>query len=75
MFGGRRAGVMDGNSSVRPTRDEQAQAHDQKVRKRFQQERRMQLMALLVLAAAVLVGTVLFAGWRNVFLPGWWRIW
>ncbi len=34
----------------------------------------MQLAGLLVLAAAVLIWTVLYAGVHNVFLPGWWRL-
>ena len=38
-------------------------------------ERRMQAVALIVLAALVLLVTILRTGIHNVFLPGWWRLW
>lgn len=41
---------------------------------RYAAERRRQLAVLLVLAAAILLISVLIAGIHNVFLPGWWRI-
>ena len=45
------------------------------VRERFAAERRRQVLSLLLLAAALLIGSVLRAGIHNVFLPGWWRLW
>ena len=41
---------------------------------RYATERRRQLTVLLVLAAAILLVSVLLVGPRNVFLPGWWHI-
>ncbi|MBS1815370.1 MAG: hypothetical protein JSS87_10880 [Acidobacteria bacterium] len=38
-------------------------------------ERKRQVRGLLLLALIVLVATLLHAGVRNVFLPGWWRLW
>ena len=60
---------------LRETRDQQQRREAATVEARYSTERRMQLAALLVLAAAVLVGTILYVGPREVFLPGWWRIW
>lgn len=66
---------MNSSFRVRPTREELARDAAERGHARYAVERRMQLMSLLVLALAVLVGTVLFVGWRNVFPPGWWRFW
>jgi hypothetical protein len=38
-------------------------------------ERRRQLRALLLLAALVIVFSILRAGVHNVFTRGWWRLW
>ena len=40
---------------------------------RLAEERRLQTGVALLLGCAVLIGIVLHAGVRNVFLPGWWR--
>jgi len=61
--------------TLRETREQKERRRAAEVKSRYASERRMQLTALLVLAAAVLIGTVLYAGVRNVFLPGWWRLW
>ncbi len=63
------------NSSVRPTREQAAAEEASRYRDRHAAERRLQLLGLLALAAAVLGGTVLYVGPRNVFLPGWWHLW
>jgi|GEM_PF-2037716 len=38
-------------------------------------ERTRQVRGLLLLLVLILLGTILHAGVRNVFLPGWWRVW
>jgi hypothetical protein len=38
-------------------------------------ERRRQVCGLLLLAALVIVFSVLRAGVHNVFTRGWWRLW
>ncbi len=60
---------------VRESRDERHRREQDEAAARYAAERRLQVVGLLLLAAAVLVGTVLHAGVRNVFLPGWWRFW
>ena len=40
-----------------------------------QMERRRQIRGLLLLAAAVLLFTILRAGLHRVFPTGWWRLW
>jgi len=40
-----------------------------------ERERALQWRGLILLAAIVLVAAVLRVGVRNVFLPGWWRLW
>jgi hypothetical protein len=42
---------------------------------RIRQERTRQVRGLLLLLVLILLGTILHAGVRNVFLPGWWRVW
>jgi hypothetical protein len=42
---------------------------------RRQVERRRQIRGLLLLAGGVLIFILLRAGLRNVFEPGWWRVW
>lgn len=41
----------------------------------YANERRMQIAACLLLGAVLLVAAVLRYGVRDVFLPGWWRLW
>jgi hypothetical protein len=43
--------------------------------KQKQAERRRQIRGLLLLAAVVLVFSLLHAGLHTVFTPGWWRLW
>jgi hypothetical protein len=50
-------------------------APDPKHEERRQTERRRQVRGLLLLAAAVLLFSLLRAGSRSVFTHGWWRIW
>jgi hypothetical protein len=40
-----------------------------------QTERRRQIRGLLLLAAVVLVFSLLHSGLHTVFTPGWWRLW
>jgi hypothetical protein len=42
---------------------------------RRQAERRRQVRGLLLVAAAILLFSLLRAGPRTIFTPGWWRIW
>ncbi len=42
---------------------------------RTNRERTRQVRGLLLLLALILLGTIFHAGVRNVFLPGWWRVW
>lgn len=42
---------------------------------RAQRERTLQTRGLVILAALILLGSILRVGFNNVFLPGWWRIW
>ena len=35
--------------------------------------RRQQIVGMLILAAAILIVTLLRAGWHNLFPAGWWR--
>lgn len=63
------------NAPVRESHEERQQREHAEAAVRYTAERRLQVVGLLLLAAAVLVGTVLHAGVRNVFLPGWWRCW
>ena len=67
--------MPDSPAHLRPTRNQAAAEQSERTRTRYAQERRLQLAGLLALAAAVLGGTVLYAGTRNVFLPGWWHLW
>jgi hypothetical protein len=38
-------------------------------------ERRRQIRGLLLLAAVILIFSLLRSGLHNVFTPGWWRVW
>lgn len=38
-------------------------------------ERRRQIRGLLLLAALILIFSLLRSGLHNVFTPGWWRLW
>jgi hypothetical protein len=40
-----------------------------------QAERRRQIRGLLLLAAVILIFSLLRSGLHNVFTPGWWRLW
>jgi hypothetical protein len=42
---------------------------------RKQIERRRQIRGLLLLAASVLIFSLLRAGLHAVFTPGWWKLW
>jgi hypothetical protein len=42
---------------------------------RKQTERRRQIRGLLLLAASVLIFSLLRAGLHTVFTPGWWKLW
>ena len=52
--------------------------HQQARREARQHERRRQLRGLLLLAAAVLVFSLIRASLspgQHIFTPGWWRLW
>jgi hypothetical protein len=38
-------------------------------------ERRRQIRGLLLLAAVILIFSLLRSGLHHVFTPGWWRLW
>ena len=40
-----------------------------------QAERRRQIRGLLLLAAVILIFSLLRSGLHHVFTPGWWRLW
>jgi hypothetical protein len=40
-----------------------------------QAERRRQIRGLLLLAAVILIFSLLRSSLHNVFTPGWWRVW
>lgn len=61
--------------AVRESREERQRREATETAARDAAEHRLQIAGLLLLAAAVLVGTVLHVGIQNVFLPGWWRLW
>ncbi len=61
--------------AVRETRGERESRERAHAAGRVLAERRLQAAGLIVLAAVVLVVTVLRAGIHNVLLPGWWRLW
>ncbi len=61
--------------TVRESQSERERREAAEATARFASERRRQATGLLLLALAVLVGTVLHAGIHTVFLPVWWRLW
>ena len=57
-----------------PPSPQRTDSEDPSFARRYATERRRQLWVLWLLAAIVLVVSVLRTGIHNIFLPGWWRI-